>query len=151
MSRELLESLIGGSVLVIGLLFLIFAYTAGAVGDGSSYELLARFRTVGSLATGDDVRVSGITVGQVARKQVDPETFEVVLTLKIDGEIALPDDTRALITGESLAGNKYVQLVPGTSETMLAPGREIADTKDVVDVEALVGELIKLAVGAESE
>jgi phospholipid/cholesterol/gamma-HCH transport system substrate-binding protein len=151
MRREVLESLIGGSVLVVGLLFLVFAYTTGAVGDRTSYELFARFGTVGSLVTGDDVRVSGIPVGQVADKRVDPKTFDVVLVLSLDGTVKLPVDTRALVTGESLAGGKYVQLVPGTAETMLAPGQEIEDTKDVVEVEALVGELIRLAVGAEDE
>jgi phospholipid/cholesterol/gamma-HCH transport system substrate-binding protein len=143
--------LIGGSILVVAALFLVFAYSTGAVIERAGYELVARFGTIGSLDAGDDVRVSGIRVGRVARKEVDPESFDAVLILTIDGAVRLPVDSRALVTGESLAGNKYLQLVPGSSETMLTHGQEIKDTKDAVDVEALVGELIKLAVGATDE
>ena len=87
----------------------------------------------------------------MVNKEVDPETFEVVLVFTVAESFSLPVDSKAHITGESLAGGKYVKLVPGSSETMLAAKEEIKDTKDAINVEALVGELIKLAVGSDDE
>lgn len=148
MQKSVFEILIGGSVLVIAALFLVFAYSTRAAKQAGEYELVARFADVGALVEGDPVQISGIRVGTVVKKEVDPQTFDVVLGFTVANNIALPEDSRAQITGESLAGGKYVQLVPGVSETMLSPKEEIKDTKDVINVEALVGELIKLAVGA---
>jgi len=151
MQKQLLETLIGGGMLVIAALFLVFFFTTKAAKQAGEYELFARFGDVGALVEGDPVRISGIRVGTVVKKEVDPETFDVVLGFTISDQYKLPLDSKAQITGESLAGGKYVKLVPGASETMLKPKQAIMDTKDVINVEALVGELIRLAVGSDGE
>ena len=151
MQRQLYEILIGGGMLVVAALFLVFAYSREATKQAGEYELVARFSEVGSLVEGDPVRISGIRVGTLVKKEVDPVTFDVVLVFTVADNIELPVDSKAHITGESLAGGKYVKLVPGSSETMLAAKEEIKDTKDAINVEALVGELIKLAVGSDDE
>ncbi len=151
MQKQVFETLIGGGMLVVAALFLVFAYSREATKQSGEYELVARFTEVGALVEGDPVRISGIRVGTVVKKEVDPETFDVVLVFTVADEIRLPVDSKARITGESLAGGKYVKLVPGLSETMLAPKEEIKETKDAINVEALVGELITLAVGGGDE
>ncbi len=151
MQKQLFETLIGGGMLVVAALFLVFAYSREAAKQSGEYELVARFTEVGALVEGDPVRISGIRVGTVVKKEVDPQTFDVVLVFTVTDNISLPVDSKAHVTGESLAGGKYVKLVPGQSETMLAPKAEIKDTKDAINVEALVGELITLAVGGGDE
>ena len=151
MQRQIYEMLIGGGMLVVAALFLVFAYSREAAKQAGEYELVARFTEVGALVEGDPVRISGIRVGTLVKKEIDPETFDVVLVFTVADNILLPVDSKAHITGESLAGGKYVKLVPGSSETMLAARSEIKDTKDAINVEALVGELIKLAVGSDDE
>ena len=151
MQKQLFETLIGGGMLVVAALFLVFAYSREAAKQSGEYQLYARFAEVGALVEGDPVRISGIRVGTVVKKEVDPETFDVVLVFTVADNISLPVDSKARITGESLAGGKYVKLVPGASETMLAPKEEIKETKDAINVEALVGELITLAVGGGDE
>lgn len=151
MQKQLYEMLIGGGMLVFAALFLVFAYSREATKQAGEYELVARFSDVGSLVEGDPVRISGIRVGTLVKKEVDPETFDVVLVFTVADYIKLPVDSKAHITGESLAGGKYVKLVPGSSETMLVAREEIKDTRDAINVEALVGELIKLAVGGDDE
>lgn len=151
MQKQLYEMLIGGGMLVFAALFLVFAYSREATKQAGEYELVARFSDVGSLVEGDPVRISGIRVGTLVKKEVDPETFDVVLVFTVADYIKLPVDSKAHVTGESLAGGKYVKLVPGSSETMLVAREEIKDTRDAINVEALVGELIKLAVGGDDE
>ncbi len=151
MRKQYLEMAIGAGVLVAAALFMVIVYSSKTVTEAGEYELVARFSEVGALVEGDPVRVSGIRVGNVVKKEVDPQSFDVVLIFTVADNIDLPVDTRAIVTGESLAGGKYLQLVPGNSETMLKLGEEILDTKDVINVENLVGELIKLAVGADDE
>lgn len=151
MQRQLYEMLIGGGMLVVAALFLVFAYSREAAKQAGEYELVARFTEVGALVEGDPVRISGIRVGTLVKKEIDPVTFDVVLVFTVADNILLPVDSKAHITGESLAGGKYVKLVPGASETMLKAKEEIKDTKDAINVEALVGELISLAVGSDDE
>ncbi|MFQ5955768.1 MAG: MlaD family protein [Kiloniellales bacterium] len=151
MRRQFLEMLIGAGVVVAAAVFMVIVYSSKTVKQAGEYELVARFLEVGSLVEGDPVRVSGIRVGNVVKKEVDPQSFDVVLIFTVTSDVKLPVDSRAMVTGESLGGGKYLQLVPGSSEAMLQPGEEVRDTKNVIDVESLVGELIKLAVGADEE
>lgn len=151
MRRDIMEASIGGLVLLVAAGFLTYAYSARAVQEAAGYQLSASFGKVGTIREGDEVRVSGIRIGTVLSQSVNPETFRARLVLRIEEDVEFPTDTRALITGEGLVGSKYVQLVPGVEETMLKHGDEIENTKDIIDLESLVGEIIRIATGSAGQ
>jgi phospholipid/cholesterol/gamma-HCH transport system substrate-binding protein len=144
MSSNLVESLIGALVLLIAGWFLIFAYerTDGAVTGG--YELSARFDQIDGIGVGSDVRLAGIKVGAVTASQLDTRTFQAVIRFSVDRGIDLPVDTAAAVTQEGLLGGKYLSLLPGGMEEVLADGDEIEETQDSVDLISLFG---KFATG----
>ncbi|MSP81664.1 MAG: outer membrane lipid asymmetry maintenance protein MlaD [Alphaproteobacteria bacterium] len=142
MSRNAIETLMGGVVLVVTGFFLVYAYNRGNVETVEGYRVTARFTAIDGLRVGDDVKLSGIKIGSVVAHDLDPEYFQAVVTLSIDPNINLPDDSAALIASEGLLGGKYVAIEPGGAEETVPPGGEITMTQPAVNLESLIGKLI---------
>jgi phospholipid/cholesterol/gamma-HCH transport system substrate-binding protein len=142
--RSLAEILTGSVVLLVALGFLIYAVSSSgrSLAGTDGVELTARFDRIDGLQPGADVRIGGVKVGSVVDQRIDPLTFLAVLRLRVNGELKLPSDTSAEITSESLLGGKYVALVPGGEEKVLANGDQITITQSAVSLESLLGRFI---------
>lgn len=142
MTRNLLETLLGAVVLLVAVVFLVFAYSSSQVGSTDGYELLARFDRVDGLEKGADVRISGIKVGSVLDQQLDPETFRAEVRFTVRQDVELPLDSSAAVVSGGLLGGKYLQVVPGGDIENLAPGDEVTFTQSAVNLEDLIGQAI---------
>jgi phospholipid/cholesterol/gamma-HCH transport system substrate-binding protein len=145
--RSLTEFATGAVILAAALVFLGYAVVnsgrgtmVGGTGDGT--KLTARFDRIDGISNGTDVRIAGVRVGNVTDARIDPQTFSADVTLRVDGGLRLPDDTSAEITSEGLLGGRYVSLVPGGSDKVLADGGRITQTQGSVSLEALLGRFI---------
>ena len=147
MGRNLVEPVMGAVVLLVAGMFVYFAYTTAEVATVEGYGVNARFYKIGGLKKGSDVRISGIKVGTVVDHNLDPQTFDAVISMSIANEVKLPADTIAGIASEGLLGDKYVRLEPGTQKTHLAAGATITKTKDFRSLEDQMGEIIFLPTG----
>jgi phospholipid/cholesterol/gamma-HCH transport system substrate-binding protein len=92
---------------------------------------------------GDDVKLAGITVGEVTHVEVVEGEARVEFT--VDQGVQLPSDTVAAVRWRNLIGQRFLGLEPGTGEEMLREGDEVQVTKDVVDLGDLVNQLVPLA------
>jgi len=142
MRRSVIETIMGGVVLIVAGLFLFFVYSSSRVSSAEGYELVARFNRVDGLANGSDVRMSGIKIGSVLRQTIDPKTYRAIVHFEVDSSIKLPSDTSVRIQSDGLLGNAYMMLEPGGSEEMLKPGGEIEYTQDAVNLVDLLGRFI---------
>ena len=142
MGRSLVETIIGGVVLSVAVLFLVFAYRTADIGAVDGYELMARFDRVDGLQSGSDVRVSGIKVGTIVGQTLDPQTFLAVVRMSIEDSVKLPVDTTAEVLSDGLLGSKYLALVPGGEDKNIEPGGEVKYTQGPVSLESLIGRLI---------
>ncbi|SBV98765.1 Mammalian cell entry related [uncultured Alphaproteobacteria bacterium] len=147
MRKPVIESIMGGVVLLVAAYFLVFAYTSSHQTQVEGYHLQANFLKVGGLRVGSDVRISGIKVGSVIGQRLDQQTYEAVLTLSIRPDIRLPSDTVASIATQGLMGDKYIRLEPGSLQERLEDGGKITNTRDYKSLEDTVGEFIFLATG----
>ncbi len=145
MKRSMVETLLGGVVIVVAAGFMIFALQATEVGAVDGIGLEARFLKVGGLEVGSDVRISGVKVGTVTDRVLDTDNIEAVEIFTVSGEVKLPLDTQAVVTSEGLLGNKYLRLIPGTATEIVADGGEITRTRDYRSLEDTVSEIIFLA------
>ena len=145
MGRSLVENLLGIFVIAVAVGFVVFGVRTADVGDNGGYELSARFLKAGGLAPGSDVRISGVKVGSITSRTLDPVSFEAVVMMEIDPTIRIPVDTEAVITGEGLLGGKYLRLMPGREDAMLEAGTELTQTRDFRSLEDAVSEIIFLA------
>ncbi|HEX6135151.1 MAG TPA: MlaD family protein [Longimicrobiales bacterium] len=75
----------------------------------------------GGLKRSDRVQLQGVQVGTVRSIELHPRGG-VIVSLRLDHEnLALPTDTRAVVTGD-VFGAHTVDLIPGTSGISISPG-----------------------------
>ena len=148
MQRSMLETVMGAVVLLAAVAFLSFAYEAANLRGSNGYEIAAEFGATGGLSVGDDVRISGIKVGQITDQQLDPVTYVARIVIALDPQIQIPADSSARITAASLLGGDYLELLPGAEIDMLQPGDVIYDTRDPVSLTDLLGKAV-FAAGSD--
>ena len=136
------ETIMGAVVVAVPAAFLYFAYTNTSAGSLGGYELTAKMPRVDGLATGTDVRLSGIKVGAVKALTLDPKTYLVTLHMNIRDDVPIPEDSSLLVTSSGLLGGSYLSISPGGSDKMLPPGGVITNVQGAVDLMGLVGRFI---------
>ena len=145
MQNSAVETLIGAVVIAIGVAFFMFAYSSTGSAPIAGYEVLAKFNRADGVNIGTDVRLSGIKVGTVSDMSLDPMTYNAVLTLALERNVKLPDDSSVRITSDGLLGNQYLSIEPGGSPMPIPAGGEIENTQGSID---LMGLLSKAMFGA---
>jgi len=151
MKRNLVETVLGGAVLVIAIMFVFFVMRTADVEKITGYEVKAAFLKVGGLNKGSDVRINGIKIGNVTSSVLDLDTYDAVVTMSIDNTVKIPTDSVASIGSLGILGGKYLRLQPGASKTAIAAGGTITNIKDFRSLEDQVGEIIFLATGGDGQ
>lgn len=142
MLKKPVETIMGLVVLLIALLFLIFAYNVSDLQVVKGYNLSAEFMKVGGLSIGSDVRINGIKVGTVTSQNLNNEDYTVKVTFSISSDVKLPKDSTVAIVSDGLMGDKFVKIEPGKSKEFLEDGDSFTKTKDFKTLEDMVGEII---------
>ena len=142
MHRNTLETVMGAIVLLAAVGFVALAYEAADVKGNGGYEIAAEFGSTGGLLVGDDVRISGIKVGQITAQQLDPITYVAKVSMAIEPTIKIPSDSSARITAASLLGGNYLELMPGAATDTLGAGAVIYDTRDPISLSDLLGKAV---------
>ncbi len=107
---------------------------------GHYYPVNAVFSSVKGLKTDTVVEISGVEVGKVADiKLID---YQAVVTLLIKDDIKLQDDAIASIRTKGLLGEKYIEITPGGSDTLVKPGDLLHQTEPPIDLEKLIGNFV---------
>jgi phospholipid/cholesterol/gamma-HCH transport system substrate-binding protein len=124
------------SVLVTGLLAAIM----GNVGFGAGATYHAVFTSASMLQKGDDVRVAGVSVGEVKEVEHYHRT-QALVTFRVKSDVPLTTASRADIRFLNLVGDRYLALEEGadTDATPLADGGTIpvAQTRPALDLTTL--------------
>lgn len=106
------------------------------------YALAARFVSSSGLKPGAFVEVGGVRVGKVDAIELDPDSYESVVHMRLDSRVRLQDDSIASIRTEGIIGDKFVKITPGGSPEMIAAGGEIVETESAISLEELISKYI---------
>lgn len=143
MQRNIIETIMGGVVLLVAAGFVVFAFSVGGFGGiASGYSVSARFDDATGVTAGSEVRMSGVKIGTVTTQSLDAKTFDAIIVMTIEQGIELPSDSSARIVPDGLLGGNYVELQPGGSLENIADGGSIARTQGAINVIDLVGRFI---------
>jgi len=143
MHRNLLETIIGGLVLLVAALFLYFAYTHSTFKtQNNGYHLQAKFDRIDGLLVGSEVRMSGVKIGNIVSLELDPNEYLAIARFSIRKDLKLPTDSSAEVQTDGLLGDKYLSLVPGGDETFLKENEEIINTQSSINLTDLIGQAI---------
>jgi phospholipid/cholesterol/gamma-HCH transport system substrate-binding protein len=132
-----------GLFVLAGILSL--AYLSFRMGDlelfgKKGYEVHAVFANSGGIRSGAGVAIAGVQVGKVQQVVLDDYQAKIVMTLPIDVE--LPKDSIAAIKTRGVIGEKFIELMLGGDEEMIAPGGKIGETQPAIDVEQLISSYV---------
>ena len=106
------------------------------------YFLQAQFESVTGLKVGANVEMAGVPIGKVETIALDPERQTAKVRLKIQGDVAVTDDTIASVKTAGLIGDKYIKLSPGGSDVILKSGDTLIETESAVDIEELISKYV---------
>ncbi|WP_243057434.1 MCE family protein [Nocardioides sp. SR21] len=124
------------SILVTGMLAVIM----GNIGFGPGTTYQAVFSTASMLQKGDDVRVAGVSVGEVKDVEHHEQT-QALVTFRVQADVPLTTASRAEIRFLNLVGDRYLALEEG-SDTGAEPLEDgatipIDQTKPALDLTVL--------------
>ena len=132
----------------VGLFFLLgvalIVVTFESLSDGKisrrqGYTLIAEFKSLKELKTGDEVRQAGVKVGSVVETRLHGRRAEAVLL--VDSRIKIAQDASATIGMAGLLGSNYVSFDLGSeSSAFYAPGDAVR-TIESPDLNTIVTEL----------
>lgn len=142
MKHNVIETAMGAVVLAAAGIFIVFAMRTADVDTSTGYQIKGAFTNANGVIVGSDIRIGGVKVGTVSKLELDPVSYQAVLTMTISDSVQLPDDSSATIRSESLMGGKFLALDPGGSEAMLKSGGVIKHTQSTPDLEQLLGQAI---------
>src|SRR5690349_23680213 len=104
MSRLIRFGVIGALVVaLIGGLYMI-------VPRVTTYEVVGYFASAAGIYPGDEVRVVGVPVGKI--ESITPQADAVKITMRVNNDVKVPADARAVIMSPNLVAARFVQLTP---------------------------------------
>ena len=106
------------------------------------YAIHGYFSSVSGLKKGASVNLAGVRVGHVTDISIDTVHLVAKVTMEIDTHIEVSEDSIASIRTEGIIGEKYIEILPGGSDTMLSEGDEIENTESALDIESLIKKFI---------
>jgi phospholipid/cholesterol/gamma-HCH transport system substrate-binding protein len=118
-----------------------------SIGEDKGYRVTARFENIGGLKVRAPVTLGGVRIGRVVEVDLDPQSFDAVVTLSIDPRYdRLPEDSSASILTSGLLGEQYVGLEPGGMGGYLKSGSVVKLTQSALVLEKLIGRMLTNAV-----
>ncbi len=142
MRRNVIETIMGAAVILVAVIFVVFAFSSTGVDTVNGYQVTASFDNAQGVKSGTDVRMSGVKIGSVVDQRLNPQTYFAEVTMSIDQTIELPSDTSARIVPEGLLGGNYVNLEPGGAQEMIPQGGRIQYTQGAVNLIDMIGRLM---------
>jgi phospholipid/cholesterol/gamma-HCH transport system substrate-binding protein len=129
-------------VLGVALIYAVYSVIGSTTfRKAEGYQLEARFDNIRTLATGADVRIAGVRIGEVSATELVDGRGRVVL--KIDPAYEIPEDSVATIMMSSLLGQNYLAIRYGTSPQVLSAGAQLQSAESA-DFNEILGEVQQL-------
>lgn len=146
MRQKNLELMVGLFIILGLAAFLLLALKVSdltSLGNDQGYRITARFENIGGLKARAPVTLAGVRIGRVIQIDLDPQSYEAVVSLSIDRQYdRLPTDSGASILTSGLLGEQYVSLEPGGMDSYLREGSVIKLTQSALVLEKLIGRVL---------
>ena len=144
MSKEAGSSWKLGMFVTIGLI--LFAGTIFFIGKeqnlfGSTFHLVAQFKSASGLKEGNNVRFSGINIGTVNGITLTDSFVIVDLVIKKKVQEFIKTDATASIGSDGLMGDKVLTINPGSVSKDFVKDGDFIQTKKATDMEDIMASL----------
>lgn len=126
-----------------GLLFLALKVgNLASFSTAQTYHVKAKFANIGGLKVRAPIKSAGVVVGRVSEIGFDNESYDAIVTFRVDAHYQFPRDTSAKILTSGLLGEQYIGLEAGGDGVMLKDGDRLRITQPAVVLEDLIGQFL---------
>ena len=133
-----------GMFVIIGLvLFAAAIYFVGKQQNlfGSTFHLVAQFKSASGLKEGNNVRFSGINIGTVDGITLTDSFVIVDLVIKKKVQEFIKTDATATIGSDGLMGDKVLTINPGSASKEFVKDGDFIQTKKAIDMDDIMASL----------
>ncbi len=129
---------------IIGVLGVLF-YLTFNVGGKRMFSTKGRqsfyvlFTSITGVTEKSEVRMAGVKIGEV--KAIVLDNYRAKVIVDLTEAYNIPDDSIAKVQGKGLLGEKFVEIVPGTSTTYVPNGGELKNSVSPANLEDIVAKL----------
>ena len=110
------------------------------ISGGGGYDVHAVFANSGGLKTGSSVKIAVVEVGRV--KSIALDDYQARIVMNLPEDLKIQEDAIASIKTKGLIGEKFVEITPGGSDSLIGPGGRIRETQPAVDFEQLISNYV---------
>ncbi len=115
------EVLVGATILLGIVLIVVGSIYLKGEGFGREDQVIqARVPEAGQLLEGASVKLRGVPIGRVDLIELERNASGVIITMKIDEDVRLPEDPVVLLSPESMFGDWQAQIYPRSSFPLYA-------------------------------
>src|SRR5688572_15182314 len=83
-------------------------------GASSGYALYATFDSAAGLTKSTTVEIAGVPIGEI--EEITRAGNKARVKMRINRDVALPLDSRVVVIGKGILGDKAIKIVPGAAE-----------------------------------
>ena len=136
---------LGGAVILAGMISFLGAFK---LFDGG-YDLHVSYPSVNGLQVGSAVRYAGVPIGSVKSARVEPD--QVVVTMRVNGDVKIPQEAEFSIGSDGVMGEKFVDVRPPKkySGVFVKPGSSLTgqSSGDINEFMANSGKVLEKVEG----
>ncbi|MGV3278332.1 MlaD family protein [Rickettsiales bacterium LUAb2] len=141
MYKRLFEIICGMIILLIIVIFVVYAAKIVFKYHNNTYVVKAEFNEIGGLTEGSSVIIKGVKIGEVYKIVINKEN-NIIVYLKVNSEINLPIDSKIIIKDLDLFSGRRVEIIPGNSNKIAKNGTFMTNTVDYLYLEDKINKII---------
>ena len=140
------EIFLGVIIILISLVIFINLFNSYSSNKSNnvSFSLNSDFNNVGSLSVGNDIKIHGVKVGEVANISINPELLVANVIIEFDNFYKIPSDSIFTITSNGLMGGSYIDIKIGSSELIFTENETTKSNIDAISIENIISDIILL-------
>ncbi|KAA0224844.1 MCE family protein [candidate division KSB1 bacterium] len=142
--RRWTNEVVVGAVILIAIAISIYGYVflRNIPVRQRGFDIYITFNNVTGLEKNDAITVAGFKVGRILDMKLDRD--QVIVRAWLNGQTPFSRDSRCAIRSIGMIGEKYIDLIPGTSNEFLKEGDTIAGDyiSDLADAGGGVNEIM---------
>ncbi|HUH13977.1 MAG TPA: MlaD family protein [Longimicrobiales bacterium] len=142
---------VGASIVLAVLVVVVGTVWLKGTGFGREERtLVAQFREVGQIMEGNQVKYRGVPIGRVEQVALTPSGDYVLVSMRVDSRVSLPEDPVSILSPESLFGDWQAEIHSRTrypryaftepSSSSVIPGYSLPDMSQLTAVADRIAE-----------
>ncbi len=106
------------------------------------YTIEAQFYSSNTINPGGKIVLSGIPVGVIRSIHLNEKTFMSDVTMEINNDIQLPEDTQFIISSINMTDDGVIMIKPGKSKILIKKNQKLTNTLPYVSLEQQISNYI---------